>query len=259
MITAIVNQKGGVGKSTTAVNLSAGIAKLGYRVGVVDLDPQANTTITLLGRPPGDGITVYEVLENWKNVFNAFRKTEVNNLLILPSNINLAGAEIELVNAISREMRLKRALIEVRGDFDFIFIDCPPSLGLLTLNAMTAADNLIVPIQCEYFALEGLSKLLETFELVRENLNPELSIFGYLLTMFDTRTKLSSEVAEEVRKHFGEKVFKTVIPRSVRISEAPGFSKTIQEFAPNSKGAEAYDQLAKEVIHRVKEGIGKRS
>jgi len=256
LITAIVNQKGGVGKSTTAVNLGVGLAHLNRKVALVDMDPQSNTTSTLLGKPPADSLTVYDVLDDWKKVREAFVQTSVENLFLLPSNIDLAGAEIELVSAISREMRLKRALEAVRNEFDFILIDCPPSLGLLTLNAMAAADNLIVPIQCEYFALEGLSKLLETYEIVKENLNPGLTIFGFLLTMYDVRTRLSAEVAEEVRKYFGEKVFKTVIPRSVRISEAPGFSKPIQEFAPNSKGAEAYNQLAKEVIERAEKELG---
>lgn len=256
MITAIVNQKGGVGKSTTAVNLGVGLAHLKKRVALVDMDPQSNTTSTLLGKPQANGLTVYDVLDDWKKVYEAIIRTPIENLFLLPSNIDLAGAEIELVSAISREMRLKRALEAVRNEYDFILIDCPPSLGLLTLNAMAAADNLIVPIQCEYFALEGLSKLLETYEIVRENLNPGLTIFGFLLTMYDVRTRLSAEVAEEVRKYFGEKVFKTIIPRSVRISEAPGFSKPIQEFAPNSKGAEAYNQLAREVIERVEKELG---
>ena len=256
MITAIVNQKGGVGKSTTTVNLGAGLASLGKKVALVDLDPQSNTTSTLLGKPPSQLLTVYDVLDDWKKVREAFINTSIENLFLMPANIDLAGAEIELVTAISREMRLKRALEPVKSEFDFILIDCPPSLGLLTLNAMAAADNLIVPIQCEYFALEGLSKLLETYEIIRDNLNPSLTILGFLLTMYDVRTRLSAEVAEEVRKYFGDKVFNTVIPRSVRISEAPGFSKPIQEFAPNSKGAEAYNELAKEVIERAKKELG---
>lgn len=256
MVIAIVNQKGGVGKSTTAVNLGAGIARSGLTVALIDMDPQSNTTSSLIGKPPKEGLTVYEVLEDCKKVRSAILKTGIENLYLLPSNINLAGAEIELVSAISRETRLKRALEIIRKDFDFIIVDCPPSLGLLTLNAMAAADSLIVPIQCEYFALEGLSKLLETYELVKENLNPRLKILGFLLTMYDSRTRLSQDVSEEVRNYFGEKVFSTVIPRSVRISEAPGFSKPIQEFAPNSKGALAYDQLAKEVISRAKKRTG---
>lgn len=256
MVTAIVNQKGGVGKSTTAVNLGTGIAGMGYRVAIIDLDPQSNTTSSLLGKPPIEGPTVYDVLDDWKNAIKALMKTEIENLYLMPSNINLAGAEIELVSAISRETRLKRAVDSIKKDFDFIFVDCPPSLGLLTLNAMAAADNLIVPIQCEYFALEGLSKLLETYEIVKENLNPTLKILGFLLTMYDTRTRLSLEVADEVRKYFGDKVFKTIIPRSVRISEAPGFSMPIQKFAPNSKGAIAYNELAKEVVERAQKSIG---
>lgn len=256
MIIAIVNQKGGVGKSTTAVNLAVGIARQGFRVALIDLDPQSNTTSSLLGKPPTDGLTVYEVLEDWKQARKALIKTGIENLFLMPAKIDLAGAEVELVSAISRETRLKRGLDEIKDDFDFILIDCPPSLGLLTLNAMAAAHSLIVPIQCEYFALEGLSKLLETYELVKENLNPELNILGFLLTMYDSRTRLSHEVSEEVRKYFKEKVFKTVIPRSVRISEAPGFSKPIQEFAPNSKGAIAYNELAKEVIERAQKRTG---
>jgi chromosome partitioning protein len=256
LILSIVNQKGGVGKSTTAINMGAGLAILGKDVLLVDLDPQSNTTSALLQRHIKDGFTVYDILDDWKLTPKAVVDTGISRLKIIPSNIELAGAEIELVSAISREMRLKKALDPIKNDFDFILIDCPPSLSLLTLNALTASDGVIIPIQCEYFALEGLSKLLDTLSLVKENLNENLEIFGVLLTMYDNRTRLSAEVAEEVREYFGDKVFKTVIPRSVRLSEAPGFGKPIQEFAPNSKGALAYNELAREVIENAKEKLG---
>lgn len=256
MILSIVNQKGGVGKSTTAVNLGAGLAGLGKKVLIVDLDPQSNTTSAIMGKHVVDSITVYDILADHTKTTEALVDTGIENLSLIPSNIELAGAEVELVTAISRETRLKRALDSVKRKFEFILIDCPPSLGLLTLNALTASDAVIIPVQCEYFALEGLGKLLETIDLVRENLNPDLDIFGVLLTMYDLRTRLSAEVAEEVRKYFKEKVFKTVIPRSVRLSEAPGFGKTIQEFAPQSKGAAAYNELAKEVIKNVEKRSG---
>lgn len=255
MILSIVNQKGGVGKSTTAINLGAGLAILGKEVLLVDLDPQANTTSTLFQQHIKEGPTVYSILDDWRLTPSAIFKTGFSKLKIIPSNIELAGAEIELVSAISRETRLKKALDVVKDDFDFILIDCPPSLSLLTLNALTASDGVIIPIQCEYFALEGLSKLLDTLRLVKENLNENLEIFGVLLTMYDNRTRLSAEVADEVREYFGDKVFKTVIPRSVRLSEAPGFGKPIQDYAPNSKGALAYNELAKEVIENAEKKL----
>lgn len=256
IVISVVNQKGGVGKTTTAVNLSSALALDGRRVLLIDMDPQANSTSSILGRVAEDQLTVYEVLYDRNMIDDAIRPTEINNLYLIPSGIDLAGAEIELVSAISRESRLKKALQKIKEKFDFLLIDCPPSLGLLTLNSLTASDFIIVPVQCEYFALEGLGKLIETYDLVKDNLNTELEILGVLLTMYDKRTRLSEEVAEEIRKYFGGRVFKTVIPRSVRLSEAPGFSKPIQIYAPASNGAKAYNELAKEVVEYVSKKLG---
>ncbi len=256
IVISVVNQKGGVGKTTTAVNLSSALALDGRRVLLIDMDPQANSTSSILGKVTEDQLTVYEVLYDRNMIDDTIRPTEINNLYIIPSGIDLAGAEIELVSAISRENRLKKALQKIKEKFDFLLIDCPPSLGLLTLNSLTASDLIIVPVQCEYFALEGLGKLIETYDLVKDNLNPELEILGVLLTMYDKRTRLSEEVAEEIRKYFGDRVFKTVIPRSVRLSEAPGFSKPIQIYAPASSGAKAYNELAKEVVDYVSKKLG---
>ncbi len=246
-IIAIANQKGGVGKTTTAVNVGAGLAELGFRVLVVDLDPQGNATTGLgVNHRDVEG-SVYDVIMHDARVEDCVEPTSLRNLFVLPATIDLAGAEIELVPAMSRELKLKRALEEVRDDYDYILIDCPPSLGLLTVNGLAAADDVLVPIQCEYYALEGLGQLLRNVTLVGKNLNPTLEVRGIALTMFDARTKLAEQVESEVREHFGPKVFRTVIPRTVRISEAPSFGQPILVFDSTSRGAIAYRELAKEV------------
>ena len=250
-IVAIANQKGGVGKSTTAVSLGAALAELGFRILVVDLDPQGNASTGMGIRHEARGVTVYDVVLSEAPVENAIVPTSVKHLDAVPSTIDLAGAEIELVSQFSRETRLKKALGPVgEGRYDFIFLDCPPSLGLLTINALTAAEELIVPIQCEYYALEGLGQLLRNVNLVQQNINPELRLTGIVMTMFDPRTKLSEQVVEEVRRFFGEVVYDVVIPRTVRLSEAPGFGQPITVYDPRSKGAESYRQLAREVAAR---------
>ena len=253
---AIANQKGGVGKSTTAVSLGAALAELGYRVLVVDLDPQGNASTGLgIGHDARD-VTVYDVIVADAPLDTAVVPTPLENLFALPSTIDLAGAEIELVSQFSRESRLKKALGATREDaYDFILLDCPPSLGLLTINALTAAEELIVPIQCEYYALEGLGQLLRNVNLVQQNINPDLRVTGIVLTMFDPRTKLSEQVVEEVRRFFGDLVYDVIIPRTVRLSEAPGFGQPITVYDPRSKGAQSYRELAREVSGRpVPEG-----
>ena len=247
-VIAIANQKGGVGKTTTAINLSACVAQLGARVLMVDLDPQGNAT-SGLGLDKNLQPSIYDVLINDMPAAEAITPTEFDNLSMLTSNIELAGAEIEMVSLMAREQILKRALDMVRGSFDFIFIDCPPSLGLLTLNALTAADSLVVPIQCEYFALEGLSQLMNTVQLVQRHLNPSLEVEGVALTMFDGRTKLSNQVVSEVKKFFRSKVYRSVIPRSIRLGEAPSYGQPINIYSPESSGAKAYLSLAGELIN----------
>ena len=250
-IVAIANQKGGVGKSTTAVSLGAALAELGYRILVVDLDPQGNASTGMGIRHEARGVTVYDVVLSEAPVESAIIPTSVKYLDAVPSTIDLAGAEIELVSQFSRETRLKKALAPVgEGRYDFIFLDCPPSLGLLTINALTAAEELVVPIQCEYYALEGLGQLLRNVNLVQQNINPELRLTGIVMTMFDPRTKLSEQVVQEVRRFFGEVVYDVVIPRTVRLSEAPGFGQPITVYDPRSKGAECYRELAQEVAAR---------
>jgi chromosome partitioning protein len=244
---AVANQKGGVGKTTTAVNLGAALAELGYRVLVVDLDPQGNATTGLGINARNLQTSIYDVLLNDLDLEDCIEPTEVRNLFLAPATIDLAGAEIELVPAFSRELRLKRALDRLGGDYDFVFIDCPPSLGLLTVNGLAAATEVVVPIQCEYYALEGLGQLLRNVELVQRNLNPTLELGAIILTMYDARTKLSDQVTKEVRRHFGGKVCRNIVPRTVRLSEAPSFGQPIIVFDSTSRGAIAYRELAKEV------------
>ncbi len=246
---AIVNQKGGVGKSTTAVNLGAGLAENGYKILLIDIDPQGNATSGVGIEKSSAGLTTYDVLIEDVSAEKAIIKTETENLHIIPANIELAGAEIELVSIISRESRLKNAVKPIVDHYDYIIIDCPPSLGLLTLNALTAADSIMVPIQCEYYALEGLGQLMQTVELVRKNLNSDLRIEGVVMTMYDARTNLSQQVIEEVKDYFSNLVFDTVIPRNVRLSEAPSFGEPILSYSSSSSGAEAYRNLAEEVIN----------
>ncbi|MCM3273947.1 ParA family protein [Paenibacillus elgii] len=247
-IIAITNQKGGVGKTTTSVNLGASLASLGKKVLLVDIDPQGNTT-SGLGINKADVVhCIYDVLINDVHPKEAMADTALENLKIIPATIQLAGAEIELVPTISREQRLKKSLQLVKHMFDYILIDCPPSLGILTVNSLTAADSVIIPIQCEYYALEGLSQLLNTVRLVQKHLNTTLQIEGVLLTMFDARTNLGMQVIEEVKKYFQQKVYQTIIPRNIRLSEAPSHGQPIITYDPRSKGAEVYLELAKEVI-----------
>ncbi|WP_332692394.1 ParA family protein [Halalkalibacter lacteus] len=247
-IIAVANQKGGVGKTTTAVNLSACLAHIGKRVLLVDIDPQGNAT-SGIGIEKGDvDECVYNILVEDVEASEVIKSTSVERLDVLPSTIQLSGAEIELVPTISREVRLKRALTSISANYDYIFIDCPPSLGLLTINALTASDSVLIPVQCEYYALEGLSQLLNTVRLVQKHLNTTLEIEGVLLTMLDARTNLGIQVIEEVKKYFREKVFGTIIPRNVRLGEAPSHGEPIIKYDAKSRGAEVYLELAKEVV-----------
>lgn len=247
-ILAITNQKGGVGKTTTSVNLSACLAHMGKKILLVDIDPQGNAT-------SGAGVDkadieqcIYDVLVDDVEAKAVIKETKIENLHVIPASIQLAGAEIELVPTISREVRLKRALDEVIDQYDYIIIDCPPSLGLLTLNALTASDAVLIPVQCEYYALEGLSQLLSTVRIVQKHLNHDLKIEGVLLTMFDARTNLGIQVIDEVKKYFQDKVYRTIIPRNIRLSEAPSHGEPIIVYDPKSRGAEVYLDLAKEVV-----------
>lgn len=250
IVVALANQKGGVGKSTTAINLAAALAFQDQRVLLIDLDPQGNASSGLGIDRGAIEVSIYDVLLKESPLEDAIEPTSVRNLFLVPATIDLAGAEIELVSMFSRETRLGNAIDEIGDDFDIVLIDCPPSLGLLTVNALTAAREVLIPIQCEYYALEGLSQLLKNVELVSANLNPELKVSGVVLTMYDGRTKLSKEVAEQVREHFGEVAFDTVIPRSVRLSEAPSYGEPIEAFDPMSRGAIAYRQLGREFLTR---------
>ena len=246
-IIAIANQKGGVGKTTTSVNLSALLAKKGKKVVLIDADPQGNAT-SGLGVDKDVEKSLYDVLINEEPVAGTLQDTVEKNLNICPSNMTLAGAEVELVSQMSREHRLKEQLEGIKDKFDYIFIDCPPSLGLITLNSFTAADSVLIPVQCEYYALEGLGQLLNTINLVKKHLNKSLEIEGALLTMYDIRTNLSNQVVKEVKKYFDDRVYKTVIPRNVRLSEAPSFGMPITMYDPKSKGARSYEKLAKEFL-----------
>ncbi len=253
-VIAIANQKGGVGKTTTNVNLSACLAVAGKKVLTVDIDPQGNTSSGLGIDKNKVNKSIYDVLINRADAREAIVHTEIDNLDIIPSNIQLAGAEIELVSMISRETILKRALEPIKGLYDYVMIDCPPSLGLITINALTAADKLLVPIQCEYYALEGLAQLMNTVELVQKHLNPALEIEGVVLTMFDARTNLAIEVVQEVKKYFRNKVYTTIIPRNVRLGEAPSHGLPIIKYDPKCPGAEAYTDLAEEILQNELEG-----
>ena len=246
-VISIATQQGGVGKTTTAVNLSACIAQKGKKVLLIDIDPQGNAT-SGLGVEAHEDESIYNVLVEDLEISKTIHKTMLKKLDVCPANINLAGAEIELVSMVSRETRLKEAVESIRDDYDYILIDCPPSLGLITLNAFTASDSVLVPIQCEYYALEGLGQLVNTIKLVQKRLNKNLEIEGVVLTMYDSRTNLSTEVANEVEKYFGNKVFQTIIPRNIRLSEAPSHALPISLYDPTSKGAEKHKKLASEII-----------
>lgn len=249
-IISLANQKGGVGKTTTSINLAAALAKLGKRVLLVDADPQANTSSGLGVDIQELDSTVYECLINGIDPHIAILPTSIENLYMIPSHIDLVGAEIEMLNLEHRENILKRVLSPLKGDYDYILIDCSPSLGLITINALTASDSIIIPVQCEFFALEGIAKLLNTIKIIKSNLNPALRIEGFLLTMYDARLRLSAQVHDEVRRHFGDLVFNTVIARNVRLSEAPSHGMSVLEYDRNSKGAKNYTNLAKELIKR---------
>ena len=248
-IIAIANQKGGVGKTTTTINLGAAIAESGKKVLIIDLDPQSNTTTGLGVSTKELNSSIYQVIIEENTASETIIGVGIKNLRLLPSSLELAGAEIELVTAFSREQRLTRSLDEVVSVYDFILIDCPPALGLLTVNALCFANEVIVPIQCEYYALEGLGQLVGNVDLVKSNLNPELQISKIVLVMYDSRTKISKQVADEVREHFGERVCNQIIPRSVRLSEAPSYGQPITVFDPTSRGAVAYKELAREVLN----------
>ncbi len=256
MVLAIVNQKGGVGKTTTAVNLSAGLATAGRKTLLIDMDAQGNATTGLGVDRSALERCIYSVLTGESTMAEATVETAIPGLWLVPARIELAAAEVELASAIARETRLRTALHPITESYDHILIDSGPSLGLLTINSLTAAREVLIPIQCEYYALEGLSQLLRVVDLVREALNPDLRIHGVLLTMFDRRLKLATDVANEVRGHFGDLVFDAVVPRSVRLGEAPSYGQPVLQYAPDSQGAEAYAQLAQEVIRRAEPGPG---
>ncbi|MGY3767049.1 ParA family protein [Vagococcus vulneris] len=249
-IISVANQKGGVGKTTTTVNLGACLAYEGNKVLLVDMDAQGNATSGIGIRKPDVSQDIYDVLVNEVPIKDIIQPTARENLDIAPATIQLSGAEIELTSMMARESRLKTALKDVDGEYDYILIDCPPSLGHLTINSFSASDSILIPVQCEYYALEGLSQLLNTVRLVQKHFNPELRIEGVLLTMYDARTNLGSEVVEEVRTYFRERVYDTIIPRNIRLSEAPSHGKPIIDYDPRSKGAEVYQALAKEVMNR---------
>lgn len=247
-VLAITNQKGGVGKTTTTINLGACLAELGNKVLLVDADPQGNTTSGLGINKADISKCVYDIIIDEADPREAIIKTDIPNLSIIPATIDLAGAEIEMVNLMSREVLLRNAINQIKQEYDYILIDCPPSLGLLTINALTSADSVVIPLQCEFYALEGVSQLMRTIRMVQKQLNTNLQIEGVLLTMFDARTNLGIQVIDDVKKYFGNKVFSTIIPRNVRLSEAPSHGKPITFYDSKSKGAETYVELAKEVV-----------
>jgi chromosome partitioning protein len=253
MVIAVTNQKGGVGKTTTTLNLGVYLAQHKKKVLLIDLDPQSNLTSGLglkhAEREEGKK-TVYEVLLGQASITETFLATDIPELFLVPSDLSLAGVEIELVNQISRELKLKSAVAGVKDQYDFVLIDCPPSLGLLTINALAASDHIFIPVQCEYYALEGIGQLMETIKLIKVGINPELIVSGIILTMFDTRTRLSTSVVDEVKKYFPKETFDTIIPRNVKLSEAPSHGMSISTYDPNSSGAKAYNMLAQEVIQR---------
>lgn len=253
-IISVANQKGGVGKTTTSINLSSAIAHLGKKVLIVDIDPQGNSTSGLGIEKSELGNSIYDVLINGVPAKDATISTVMENLYIIPANIDLVGAQVELVSKMARESFLKKALTPIKDDYDYIFLDCPPSLGILTVNALNASDKILVPIQCEFYALEGLSQLINTVKLVRKSLNPKLEVEGVVLTMYDGRTNLSNQVVEEVKAFFKNKVYDTIIPRNVRLSEAPSFGLPIIKYDPKCLGSEMYLDLAKELI-RANKGV----
>ena len=251
-VISIANQKGGVGKTTTSINISTILAKKGKRVLLIDADPQGNAT-SGIGIEKKTEKSIYDVIIEETKIEEVVLETQVKNLKICPSNINLAGAEVELVSMMSREYRLKERIEEEKENYDYIIIDCPPSLGLITLNAFTASDSVLIPVQCEYYALEGLEQLMNTVNLVKKHLNKELELEGAVLTMYDARTNLSNQVVKEVKNYFEDKVYKTVIPRNVRLSEAPSFGMPISLYDPKSKGAKFYDKLVIEILKKNEE------
>ncbi|WP_209329296.1 ParA family protein [Lunatimonas salinarum] len=254
-VIAIANQKGGVGKTTTAMNLAASLAVLEYKSLVIDADPQANTTSGLGFDPSGITDSIYECMVDESDIKDIIKQTEIDNLYLVPSHINLVGAEVEMVNLENREEKMREVIAEIKEDFDFIIIDCSPSLGLITINALTAADSVIIPVQCEYFALEGLGKLLNTIKIIQTRLNQNLEIEGILLTMYDVRLRLSNQVVEEVRMHFKNMTFETIIPRNIKLSESPSFGLPVVAFDATGKGAVAYLNLANEIA--TKNGMAK--
>lgn len=254
-VISVVNQKGGVGKTTTAINLSACLATAERKTLLLDLDPQGNACSGMGVKTSENGKNIYSVLIGKTDLRSNIVETELDGLKIVPSDLNLIGVEVELVNALSRENRLREAIGQIRREYDYIIIDCPPSLGIITINSLTAADSILIPLQCEYYAMEGLGHLIKTVRLVKKVFNPGLTIEGILLTMFDNRTLLSRRVRQEMQKHFKEKLFETIIPRNIRLSEAPSYGKPIILYDIQSKGAEAYLKLAKEVIAHDKRGL----
>lgn len=254
-IITIFNQKGGVGKTTTVINLAAALGRLGKKILVIDIDPQGNATSGLGVDKPSLNLSVYDGLINEISLDQILLKSTAENVDIIPSNVDLAGAEIELIAIDERELTLKKAIVDIQDNYDYIFIDCPPSLGLLSINGLSASHSVLIPIQCEYYALEGVSQLMDTIMLVKKGLNPQLEIEGVVLSMFDGRTNLSIQVVDEVKKYFKGKVYTSIIPRNVRLAEAPSHGLSIVEYDPKSKGAEAYMELAEEFLYMQEEGF----